>query len=309
MNQSTYNPILHEEEYKNGLFPNVPIPGHGQAILLVARTLNYRTLLIDKSVKPSIIRKGKYDYLVEIDMHPRNIGINMEAMSSDHVSKFKIYIAATAVVVDPDLVYREKINDVAHYIKNGIESEIRGIAHKYKLSQFEFFKQDIENCLSAHGYIDGGLNISNIHVNVEGDEAFINKQQKIREIVDKAEIDQSIIIATEAAKEKFADRDTAIYSEYVTGNISALEAYEKKKKGEANDFDENIRRGKELFNLGKEFSQESWVNDRVMSKIAEETLNSVAPVNSNTKLLQSSNQDVKQITKEEDDIFDSFDED
>ena len=75
MVKKTYNPIKREETYQCGFLPKIPIPEPKCAILLIARREGSRMMVIsdESKIKGSDIKKGKYDYLAEIDMHQYNI--------------------------------------------------------------------------------------------------------------------------------------------------------------------------------------------------------------------------------------------
>ncbi|MBE7722295.1 MAG: hypothetical protein E7243_22665 [Lacrimispora celerecrescens] len=127
MIERTFNPILKEEAFKRSFFSKIPIPGPKKAVLLLSGAGGAEPLLIENGtqVRLADIRRGKYDQLVEIDLHPYNISFKEEVYSKDNISKFTVTVTATANVKEPDIVYQEQVHDVTQCVQDHTLAQIQ----------------------------------------------------------------------------------------------------------------------------------------------------------------------------------------
>lgn len=274
MVKKTYNPIKREETYQCGFLPKIPIPDPKCAILLIARKEGSRMLVIagESIIKGSQIKKGKYDYLAEIDMHQYNIQIEFNAMSNDQVSDFTISFSAVASVTEPDIVYQEQIKDVAQHIENGILADIQSIAAECDISEKDFLKRSIENKFGAQVYIDNGISVSNINVLVKSDAEYEKLLAEKRKIRYKRMLDKDKGEAADEAKLRFSDAGTASYKEYIEGNITASEANAQWREENEKIFNMKIQQAQEFMKVGQQLENSDWVNKEQLSQRASEVL-------------------------------------
>lgn len=274
MVKRTYNPIKREETYQSGFLPKIPIPEPKCAILLIARREGSRMMIItdESKIKGSHIKRGKYDYLAEIDMHQYNIQIEFNAMSNDQVSDFTISFSAIAVVTEPDIVYRAQIKDVAQHIENGILADIQGMAIECDISERDFLKRSIENKFGAQIYIDNGISVSNINVLVKSDEEYEKLLAERRRIRYKRMLDKDKSDAANEAKLWFSDAGSASYKEYIEGNITALEANAQWREENEKTFNMKMQQAQEFMKVGQQFEDSDWVNKEQLSQRAAEVL-------------------------------------
>lgn len=274
MVKKTFNPIKKEDTYEYGFLPKIPIPEPKCSILLIARKAGSRMMVItDRTrIKSSDIKRGKYDHLAEIDMHQYNIQIEFNAMSNDQVSNFTISFSAVAAVIEPDIVYREQITDVAKHIEDGILADIQGMAAGCDISEKDFLKQNIENKFGSQGYIDSGISVSNINVLVKSDkeyEAFLKEKRKIQY---DSMLNKDKSEAANEAKMLYRDPGTAFYKEVVEGKMTAAEANARWREEEKKDFDMEMEKMKEFIKVGQQLEDSGWVNIEQLQQKAAESL-------------------------------------
>ncbi len=274
MVKKTYNPIKREDTYQCGFIPKIPIPEPKCAILLIARREGYRMMVItdESKIKGSDIKRGKYDYLAEIDMHQYNIQIEFNAMSNDQVSDFTISFSAVAVVIEPDIVYREQIKDVAQHVENGILADIQGMAAECDISERDFLKRSIENKFGAQVYIDNGISVSNINVLVKSDAEYEKLLAEKRKIQYQRILDKEKSEAANEAKQRFSDAGTASYKDYIEGNKTASEANAQWREESQKNFNMKVQQAQEFMKVGQQFEDSDWVNKEQLSQRAAEVL-------------------------------------
>lgn len=274
MVKKTYNPIKREETYQNGFLPQIPIPGPKCAIVLIARKEGCKMKVIDNEskIKGTELKRGKYDYLAEIDKHSYNIQIEINVMSNDQVSYFTIFFSGIATVRDPDIVYQEQIRDVAQHIENGILTNIQSMAKNYNISQRDYLLHDIENKYNIPEYLDCGISVSNINVLVKSDEHYEKLLEEKRRIRYQRELDKEKGDAADEARQRFSDPGTASFKEYIDGNITALEANEHMREEQEKNFDLKMRQAQEFIKFGQQLENADWIDKEQMSKNATEVL-------------------------------------
>ena len=284
MVKKTYNPIKREETYQNGFLPIIPIPAPKCAIILIAKKAGSSMMVItDQSkIRKSDIKKGKYDYLVEIDTHQYNIQVEFKATSNDQISDFTISFSGIAAVTEPDIVYREQIRDVAQHIEDGILAEIQSMAANCRISERDLLKEDIENRFGAQVYIDSGISVSNISILIKSDEQYEKLMAEKRRIRYQRELDKEKSEAANEAKQQFGDPGTASFKEYIDGNISVSEAKERWLEEQENNFNMRIHQAREIIKLGQELEGTDWEDKNVIEKKASQVLQGLLASNENT---------------------------
>lgn len=274
MVKKTYDPIKREETYKNGFLPQIPVPEPDCAIVLIARKEGSKMVVIDREskIKGTEIRKGKYDYLVEIDKHSYNIQIEIKVMSSDQVSYFTVLFSGMAAIKYPDIIYQEQIRDVAQHIENGVLSRLQNLAKKYNISEIDDLSHDIENEFKTPEYIDGGIGVRDISVLVKSDEHYEKLLEEKRKIRYQRELDREKSDAADEARQRFSNPGIASYTEYIDGNVSALEANENMREEMDKNLDLKVRQAEKIIKLGLQLEDEGWIEKEQMKKNAAEVM-------------------------------------
>lgn len=295
----TFNPIIKEEAYKAGFFPIIPVPGPKRAILLYSSVLKGRPLIIlnETIVKTSDIRKGKYDQLAEIDLHPNNIRFKEELASDDSVSKFSVTVSATAIVTEPDVVYEEQISDVARLVSDTFVNQLQDMASDHSIRDVAGLKYEIKDALGDGGYVGKGISIQNINVVVKSDEKY---EQLVRSKTDldyKLELERKKAESSKELYQMYQNDVVAIFSEMAAGNITAEEAVKKTKEGLSKDFDERLRQIRAATEYIKELEKDDMIDkDNTLRKV-KDLLNGL--VTSIPSVSEISQKEQKQLAFEE----------
>lgn len=262
MIEATFNPILKEEAYKNSFFPVIPIPGPKKAIILIASGMKKGALMItnDTKVKTADIKKGKYDQLVEIDLHPNNICIREDVVSDDNISRFTVTIMATASVTEPDVVYEEQIRDVAGLAETVFLSQIQDIASEFSIRDNAGLKRAIRDALGDVSYLGNGISINSISVNVQIDKKYEELLKNRKNLEYNVELETEKANAAKMMQSIYPDNMTAVFSQFAVGEITSEEAVRRSKKGLSEDFNERIRQIKEVTEYIKELERDEMIN-------------------------------------------------
>lgn len=255
---TTFNPIIREEAYKNSFFPTIPVPGPRRAILLLSSLKRSSPYLItgETNVRTSDIRKGQYDQLVEIDLHPHNVSIQIEATANDQVSKFLVQITATAAVVDTcaDAVYEAQVKDVAQLLDTILPVKVCDIASDYSVQDIPGLKRGLRDELGDSFYLEQGIQISNVNVVVRADKKYEEMLTRQRDIYYTTEYERNKARAAVEIESLYRNETSAIFSGVASGEIKADEAVRQVKQSLSKDFDERLRQikaVKELINETK----------------------------------------------------------
>ncbi len=228
MIRSTYNPILREEPYQPSFFSRIPSPGSNSAILLISGDQIGQAMCIrpGSSVKPSDIRKNRYNRLVEIDTGTHNIEIAFSLLSNDNVSCFIVTAGMVAQVTDPFLFYAEKLSNAAERIQGELEPVFQELAETYSIDDISGFRNALRQEVDGFTLTQCGITISGCRISVRGDESYQNHLRKKSEISRKSEIDRAIAASTKQLSGLYPDPVTAILSRVADGSISIVEAME-----------------------------------------------------------------------------------
>lgn len=309
---STFNPILKEEAFKMSFFSLIPIPGPKKAILLFSSALKGSPLILmsDTKVKTSDIRKGKYDQLVEIDLHPNNVQFEEEFLSDDSVSKFSVTISATAYVSEPDVLYEEQVLDVAALISKVYFNKIQDIASDHSIRDVSGVKYDIKDVLGDGGYVGKGISIQDINVVVKADGKY---EQLIRSKTDidyKVELERKKAESSRELHDLYRESAIAIFSEVAAGNITAEDAVSRTKDSLSSDFDERLRQIKATTDYIKELEKDDMIEAGNTLQKVKDLLNGL--VISIPNVSSISQEEPKQIASETEedkqDIYAPFDD-
>lgn len=251
MIESTFNPIVREELYKNSFFPQIPVPQPNSMILLYASGSATSPLIIsnERTVKVSDIRKGKYDKLVEIDLYAHTVKFSEELVSSDNISKFHISISASAHVIKPAEAYHRGIRDVASLVENSFIDTIQECASQCSIRDIKKLKEDLKEELVGICDLADCICVQNIIVNVKTDKKIEELLNKEMEIQLRLELETKKAEAAVHMQKVYENDITAIFAELADGRINATEATARSKACLSDDFDERMRQMREVANF------------------------------------------------------------
>ena len=277
MIERTFNPILKEEAFKRSFFSKIPIPGPKKAVLLLSGAGGAEPLLIENGtqVRLADIRRGKYDQLVEIDLHPYNISFKEEVYSKDNISKFTVTVTATANVKEPDIVYQEQVHDVTQCVQDHTLAQIQEKAAKYSIRENAGLKDEIKEALSGISYLENGISLSNCNVIVQVDKKYESFLEKQLDLGYHTEFEKSKAVAAQDMKSIYSDQVTAIFSEFAAGTIGVEEAIQRSKKGLSQDFDERMRQIKEATDYIRSLEKDEMIREGDTLKNVQVLLNGI----------------------------------
>ncbi len=241
----TYDPIRSTAVYEKKYFVQIPQPDDGFVILLTAANAETLEIMRGSKITPSKIRRGKYTDKYEIDVSKRDILFIIEAFCCDDTHKFSIEIQMEAQVLKPVLIYKNNLRDIAELAKNSLHQKIIKCAKTFTKDEKVDLEVKLEEILCrAEKISDGAIGLKLQSVNVNSDDLFKVQQAKKRTIIDQGEIKSTELKIAGDLKDTFSDYPTAILSEYVTGEITVGDVYQRITAHEKYRFDEMMRRHK-----------------------------------------------------------------
>lgn len=163
----TFNPIITEKPYNISLFSKPLCPKPKTAIIMYRTGSNNKIVITEHlNVKKRDLKKKKFDWMVEIDMHSHTIAFQEDYFSNNNISKFKIEITASALIITPEQVHKQGIYDVTKAFKEDIKNRIQELASGYNLKNCKRLKDCIKKNLGDI-YQFNGIQINHIHISVE----------------------------------------------------------------------------------------------------------------------------------------------
>ena len=242
MIKNTYNPMLREEAYQPSFFSRFPSPGPNSAILLIAGDNIQQALCIRPgvSVKPSELRKNKYNRLVEIDTSTHSVELEFSLLSKDNVSSFIVKAGMVAAVTDPLLFYAERLTNAAERIEGELEPVFQECAESFSLEDISGFRNELRRELSGFTLTQCGITISGCHVNVRGDENYQSHLRRKRSIVQNNEIEREKALSSQQISELYKDPVIAAISGVADGSISIMDAQNLIRENRLADFNQQM---------------------------------------------------------------------
>lgn len=277
MLETTYNPILGEEAYSNNVFSVIPFPRPQCAIVMTASHINSVPLVITNQEVPSKsrIRHGKYDRQTTVDLQTHIISFESELLSADHVSNFHLSLSMSAHVEDPWQVCEAHVTDVTAFVKSNLLPKLKDRACLHQATELRELREDICALLGAALY-EAGICLKDFSVQVEADQAYTKHLEDLRSLQYKEEYEQ---IRSTKAKSISAFYDTPkaqAFAEFASSEISIQEAINRIKADSAGDFDEKLRRTRELLALVQEAQDKGLGSPAALASSAEQLLAGLA---------------------------------
>lgn len=221
MNEFYNKLILKDEEYKNGLFPQIPnYRKQGSAYILIDGIND--NILVDEHTTTKEIRQGKYKRLVEISTSPYMEEIRFKSASKETSFTFDIYVKAVIQVKDPIVFYNNKNLDVTSYFTNMFSLDVRKITRKYSILDYDHMDEELTEQLSSYNNVDisSGFEYRISVVDAEPGEESIeyvkqsNKQNlnielksKARKLIGSVAVDYEEAVRTEIVEGKLTEEE------------------------------------------------------------------------------------------------------
>lgn len=196
----TYNLILENKEFESGLFAKGPIAEDGTVIFLSVqeRTVPLFTITTDYNPGMREIRNKHCGWQTVVDITPHIVDVEISAKAKDHVSKFIVHLKMETQVIDPKIVYKNWIVDLADYVRQDLEGIVEEIAHELDIQDDLLLKKQLNEHLESNLQLEGiEVRVKNISVSYDREtedhlkellnterkkELFIKKQKAAGEI-------------------------------------------------------------------------------------------------------------------------------
>lgn len=153
MNEFYNKLILRDEEYKNGMFPQIPNYRKQDSAYILADGVN-DNILVDECTTTRQIRQGKYKRLVEISTAPYMEEIRFESASRETSFTFEIYVKAVIQVKNPITFYNSRNLDVTAYFTNLFSLDVKKITRQYSILDYDGMDETLTSKLSSYNNVD-----------------------------------------------------------------------------------------------------------------------------------------------------------
>ena len=214
--------ILKEEDYKNGLFPQIPNYRKQGSAFILTDGIN-DNLLVDGYTTTKDIRQGKYSKLVEISTASYMEEIRFESASKESSYTFQVYVKAVIQVKDPIIFYNNKNLDVKSYFTNMFSLDVRKITRKYSILDYDGMDEVLTEKLSSYNNVDTSTGFE-YRISVVDAEPSSTANEYVRKN-DKNRLDTELRNnARELSNSVTLDYEEAVRTEVVRGNLSEEEA-------------------------------------------------------------------------------------
>lgn len=296
----TYDPIISEVAYKRSLFPRIPIPGASRNIILYS-TDTRRKLLIshDAEVKPTDIRRGRFDKEIEIDMRQHPICFKQNYRCYDGKNDFEVQIRATANVYDPEFIWEKDIRNVTEAVLNEIETSIQDLASERELMEWKYLQDEIKAAFRDEVQLLCGVAIKGVNVTVRMDE-------EIEKIYKKENKERFLKESAEKLKELYRNEDDAIFAQLADGKITAQEALKLKKEVKNEDFNDKMQKLREVMDIAQKLKDSDLVGNERIEQYLEGFLQQSEKSGTGNRRIEGSGTEQKKLTGN-DDVYREFD--
>lgn len=285
----TYNPIGPTNDYENGFFSPIPIPPPGYANVLTGGQNAGHPLVIQSRDIPrkEQIRQGKYCWITQIDIQPHRISFEAELPANDNISHFHLAADMTACVDRPELVCLDNLTDVAAAVKSSLLPELQARAIQYSMDDIQQLRTDIGNWLKDTFNLDFRIQLTNIRVRLEPDQAYIarktqlrredeDRTDRLRKLQEQKEYETQRARVADALSREYSSDMTQTFAELASGDISPEDAARRiearRKKQSVESFDEKMRQMKEVVELVKMMQDSGMGSPDTLAQKADQLL-------------------------------------
>lgn len=288
MIRETYNPIRSSQPYENHFYSKLPaLPPLGFTIVLTCGqggtgNAGASVLITDKQTPSKRkILEGKYNWQTLVDMRPYSISFEEELLSVDSFYKFRLALYMTAQVEKPDQTVANHVVDVAVCVQNALLPKLRDMANDCGMERIGQLRKDILVWLENGKQLNTGIRITDISLQLQPDQRYIDKQAAIQKLRDKKEYEAVRAQIAGELSELYGDPGRQVYAELASGHITPEEAAERLSSRNAADFDEARRRAAAFLEIWKEAQDSGAVSPETMDRKSEQLfsilLDQIAP--------------------------------
>ena len=240
--------IIKDEPYLNGLFPKIPNFKKQYSAYILTDGIN-DSIIINERTTTKEIRQGKYKRLVEVSTIPYLKEIRFKSSSKETSYSFEIYVKAIIQVKDPIMFYNNKNIDVEAYFDNLFSLDVRKITRKYSILDYDGMADELTRKLASYNTFDESTGFE-YRVSIVEAEPSAEAREIVREHNNQslgATLKKDAKIIGESLKSTYEE---AVWAEVARGEISETTAIRKIEEYENLNFDNKIRRIKELRESG-----------------------------------------------------------
>lgn len=285
----TYNPIGPTKDYENGFFSPIPVPPPGYANVLTGGQNESVPLVIQSRDIPrkEQIRQGKYCWITQVDVQPHRVSFDADLLANDNISHFNLTAALTARVESPGQVCLDNITDIAATVKSSLLPELQAKAIQYSMDNIQQLRNDISRWLKDVINLEPGIQLSDIQVHLQPDQAYINRQEslrreeqekedKLRKLREKEEYEKERAKIADVLSKEYSSDIVQTFAELASDSISPEEASrrieERRKNQSAEVFDEKMRQMKEILDLVKMMQDSGMGSPDMLAQKADQLL-------------------------------------
>lgn len=289
---ATYNPIGKSGPYENGFFSPIPVPPPGYANVLTGGQNECVPMVIQSGVIPrkEQIRQGKYNWMTQIDIQPHRISFEAELLAQDNISHFLLTVDMSARAEAPGKVCLDNITDVAAAVKSEILPELQAKAIRSNMDDIQQLRANIDGWLNGVILLNSGIQLSNIRVHIQPDQAYIRrrealrredeeKEDKLRKLQEKKEYERERAMAADELSKMYDSDVTQAFAELASDEITPEEAarrIEARRKSQAAEgFDEKMRQMREFVDLVKMMRENDIGSPDMLGQKADQLLGSI----------------------------------
>lgn len=290
--EKTYNPITASTAYDNNFFAKIPFPPPGFSTVLTSDQ-DVPLLIYNNSVPTKErIRKGKYNWMTQVDMRPHDIAFEAELLSKDNISKFHVAINMTAKVENPDQVSLDNVTDVTAAVKSSMLPELQYQANLYLMEDIQAFREALSATLGI-AHLASGIQLSNIRLQINPDRKYVEEQEALRQLQRKKIFETARAEVAQELSELYDDPVKQVFAEFATDRITVEEAADRLRAKDAASFDETLRRATAYLGMFKSAQDIAVVSPEVLDDKAKQLftlmLNEVgsAPGNAQKRALEA----------------------
>ena len=275
----TYNPIVSSGDYSNGFFAKIPYPEAGFALVM---TGGPSPLVIQGNRIPTKgqLRRGQYNRQVKVDISPRPVSFEAELLSRDSISKFHASVSMTATVESPEEVVAKNITDVSVAVRDSMLYELQDFASRRSMEEITQLREEILRHVGMSFFVYG-IRMEHINLRLLPDAAYAKTQADLRDLEGKRKYEAERSTLAQELSEQYSDPVKQVFAEVAAGRLSPSDAARQLQKRSAENFDENVRKTNEIFNLLKTAQDVGAVSpgllENTVEQVVHKMLNGVNP--------------------------------
>lgn len=263
-----FNPIIREEKFSNGFFTMVPNPQAGTAIILSVKekTDGMRVIDWNNRITPKEVKKGKYDWLVEVDVMPHAMEIEMQTMSANHIYSFKIKLRVRVTVIDPKRIYLSGIRDMENAVRNSLEGVIDECSEECEIHEIKRLKEKIRENFSVAYDMEEGFRVEVQNIIVDMDEQVKAQLREKEDLVVKKQLREKEVEMANELYNKYGP-ETGMFINIIKGEKNPEEIEKYRRTERAEEFNTQINMAERTMELFQKMQDSGMISENDMQKI------------------------------------------